>query len=394
MLLLGGKGFEVDGVTVGVDHADPNLWWHGPGPVALARGPDGHAAFTFIKYKPAAIQAGANGGGFVMFGTDLHLPEATRAKILAQASGLSPGQAVLEPLPFDEGTVKCVALNLEGAGGTHAQPAPAGAFNAVEQILGATTPSLEGDETAIFSLTLPQEGATILDQAYRQGTGPIGVIYTFKYTAMRPALDVRITADFKLIYQKFSASLEGQYYFLKVGIDAAFEELVQNGAIKIEVTNFTGDQDARDKEKWALDFFKDNLFKDWFQPTLTPGKEKATTAAAGRFYRGWATSSRQAAPARGTRAAPARVTPAVPARVPRAAPARVPRAAPARVTRAVPARVTRAVPARVTRAAPARVTWAAPARVRPAVPARVRPAAPARVPPAAMLQSAVLRPAR
>ena len=58
MLLLGGKSFEVDGITVGVDHADPNLWWHGPGPVALARRPDGQAAFTFIKYKPAAVQGG------------------------------------------------------------------------------------------------------------------------------------------------------------------------------------------------------------------------------------------------------------------------------------------------------------------------------------------------
>jgi hypothetical protein len=286
MLLLGGKGFEVDGVTVGVDHADPNLWWHGPGPVALTRGPDGQAAFTFIKYKPAAVQAGAKGGGFVMFGTDLRLPDTTRAKILAQASGLSPGQAVLEPLPFDEGTVKCVALNLEGAGGTHAQPAPAGAFNAVEQILGATTPSLEGDETAIFSLTLPQEGATILDQAYRQGTGPIGVIYTFKYTAMRPALDVTIEADYESIYQKFSASLEGQYYFLKVGIDAAFEELRKNGIIKITVNNFTGDQDKQDKEKWALDFFKDNLLKDWFQPTLQLGKVSGDDGGGGSILSG------------------------------------------------------------------------------------------------------------
>jgi hypothetical protein len=271
---------------VGVDHADPNLWWHGPGPVALARGPDGQAAFTFIKYRPAVVQAGVKGGGFVMFGTDLHLPDATRAKIRVQASGLSPGQAVLSPLPFDEGTVKCVALNLEGGGGTHAQPAPAGAFNAVEQILGATTPSLEGDETAIFSLTLSQEGATILDQAYHQGTGPIGVIYTFKYTAMRPALDVRITADFKRIYQKFSASLEGQYYFLKVGIDAAFEELVQDGAIKIEVTNFTGDQNASDKEKWALDFFKESLLKDWFEPTLTPGKVSGDDGSGGSLLPG------------------------------------------------------------------------------------------------------------
>src|SRR5206468_8930735 len=58
----------------------------------------------------------------------------------------------------------------------------------------------------------------------------------------------------------------------KLGIDAAFEKLVQEGAIKVEVTDFTTDQDAKDKEKWALDFFKDKLLTDWFEPTLAPGK--------------------------------------------------------------------------------------------------------------------------
>jgi hypothetical protein len=89
---------------------------------------------------------------------------------------------------------------------------------------------------------------------------------------MRPALDVKITADFKRVYDQFSASLSAQVYFVQAGIDAGFEKLVQDGAIKIQVTNFTGDADLKDKEKWALDFFKDNLLKEWFQPTLTPGQ--------------------------------------------------------------------------------------------------------------------------
>ena len=75
-------------------------------------------------------------------------------------------------------------------------------------------------------------------------------------------------------------SLTGQYYFFKLGIDAAFEKLVQDGAIKIEVTDFTTDQDAKDKEKWALDFFKDKLLTDWFEPTLHPGQLAAAPADA------------------------------------------------------------------------------------------------------------------
>jgi hypothetical protein len=277
LLLSAPKTITVDDVTVFPDHADPNQFWYLPGPVSLAKRTDGQAVFTFIKYKPAAVESGVKGGGFVMFATQLKLDSATQNRILSRLSAIAPGTPNLSLVPFDTGTVKCVALNLEGEGGTEAKSARAGAFNAVESILGATTPSLQGDEEAAFSLTLSQEGAIILEQAYKQGTGPIGVVYDLKFTGLRPSLDVRITADFKRIYDGLSASLSGQYYFVKASLEAAFEKLKQDGAIKVEVTNFASDQDAKDKEKWALDFFTEKLLTDWFDPTLSLGQPKVTT---------------------------------------------------------------------------------------------------------------------
>ena len=226
LLLSAPRTITVDGITVFPDHADPNQFWYLPGPVSLARRTDGQSVFTFIKYKPAAVEGGAKGGGFVMFATSLKLDRATEGRIKSRLSGIAPGDPVLSLVPFDTGTVKCVALNLEGSGGTSATAAHAGAFNAVEEILGATTPSLQGDEEAAFSLTLSQEGAIILEQAYKQGTGPIGVIYDLKFTGLRPALDVKITADFKRIYEGLNASLSGQYYFVKATLEAGFKKLV------------------------------------------------------------------------------------------------------------------------------------------------------------------------
>jgi hypothetical protein len=273
MLLLGAKTATVEGVTVFSDHADPNQFWYLPAPVALGRkSADAQAPFTFIMYKPAVVQSGVHGGGFLMFDVNLQLDKEIENKILSRVSSMAPGQPVLTPVPFDEGTVKCIALDLQGSGGTTATPAPPGAFNAVEKILGASVPSLQGDNDAIFSLTLSQEGAIILKQAYEQGTAPIGVIYDLKFTGLQPALHVKITADFKRIYQHFSASIEGQYYFLKASIEAAFEELVQEGAIKIEVQDFSGTDDQKQQEQWALAFFKDKLLTEWFEPTLTPGE--------------------------------------------------------------------------------------------------------------------------
>lgn len=284
MLLLGSKSITVDGIQVFPDHADPNQFWYLPGPVALARRlPDRRAAFTFIKYKPAAVSGGAKGGGFAMFETALRLDPAIERRILGKLSAIARGTPRLAAVPFDEGTVRCVALNLEGSGGTTAEPAGPGSFAAVEKVLGATSPSLAGDNNAAFSLTLSQEGAIILEKAFEQGTTPVGVIYELKYSGMRPALNVKITAHLERVYEQFSADLEAQVYFMSAGIEAGFEKLVQDGAIKIEVTDFTGEDDEKEKEKWALDFFKEKLLSEWFTPTLTPGQVAGGGADARRL---------------------------------------------------------------------------------------------------------------
>jgi hypothetical protein len=273
MLLLGNKTLTIENTTVFADHADPNQFWYLPRPVKFARrGTDKQVSFTFIKYKPAAVAGGAKGGGFLMFDVDLQLDPKLEQRILSKLSGIAPDRPKLSAVPFDEGTVQCIALNLQGSGGTTASASQPGTFNAVEKILGATVPSLDATNTATFSLTLSQEGAIILEKAFERGTTPVGVLYDLKYTGMRPALDVKITADMKRVYNHFSASLSGQYYFFKLGIEAGFEKLVQEGAIKIEVVNYSSASDRAEKEKWALDFFKENLLKDWFEPTLTPGE--------------------------------------------------------------------------------------------------------------------------
>ncbi|MFO5197479.1 hypothetical protein RCL06_24095, partial [Salmonella enterica subsp. enterica serovar Typhimurium] len=72
LLLNSAKTITVDGVPVYPDNADPNQFWYLPSPVRIAvRDEDDRKAFTFIKYKPAVVEAGVKGGGFMMFETSL-----------------------------------------------------------------------------------------------------------------------------------------------------------------------------------------------------------------------------------------------------------------------------------------------------------------------------------
>jgi hypothetical protein len=110
--------------------------------------------FTLIKYRPAGAGAGVQGGGFLTMEVELRLAPGGEQKILAACSRFSDGPPRLTAVPFDEGTVQIVALNIQGGGGTNATPPPPGAFVAVESVLGASKPSLGGTNNAVFSLTL------------------------------------------------------------------------------------------------------------------------------------------------------------------------------------------------------------------------------------------------
>jgi hypothetical protein len=215
------------------------------------------------------------GGWFLSFRSVIVLPDATRQRILGRIAAMVPGGNIrLSPIPIETGAVRCVALNLEGGGGTVATAPPPGAFNAVTKILGTTRPSMVEPQDAVFSLVLDQEGTTILRKAFEQGATPVAAIYELGYTVLTPDVHVEITADFERIYTHFSVGIEAQIYWLRAGIDAGFEKLVQDGVIQIKVIDFTDAEDREAKEKWALDFFKNDLLGKWFEPSLDLGQLK------------------------------------------------------------------------------------------------------------------------
>src|SRR3954463_224842 len=102
MLLLGSQVQTIDGITVYPDHADPLQFWYLPGPVTVLERPEDHRKlFSFIKYKPAAVQAGVKGGGFLASRGGRKLPPKIGAKTLGRLP-LPPGggEPRLTAVPF------------------------------------------------------------------------------------------------------------------------------------------------------------------------------------------------------------------------------------------------------------------------------------------------------
>jgi hypothetical protein len=280
MLLFSSDSLVVNGITVFPDHKDANQFWYLPGPVGLET-MDGSTEpqFLLIMYAPDVATSGIQGTGFLNVTLSLKLSDDNHEAILGQIRTQFPNadNPLLSPVSFDDGTVQVVALDLQGSGGTTAPPGNASGV-AVEHILGASNPELFGNNDALFALTLSEEGATILEQAFQDGMAPVGGIYNLKFTGVLPALDVKITADLKRVYESFSVDLTAQAYFVSAGIDATFEKLRQDGSIQIEVVNLTTDASGTDRENWALNLFKDQILATWFQPSLGPATEAAADA--------------------------------------------------------------------------------------------------------------------
>ena len=214
MLLFSSGTFTVDGITVFPDHADPNQFWYLPGPVGLESEADSsEPQFLLIMYAPDVANAGIQGAGFLNVTLALKVSDDTQSKIVGQIRSQYPNvsEPHLAPVPFDEGTVQIVALNLQGSGGATASAATS-AQAAVTGVLGASNPELFGNNDALFALTLSEEGATILEQAFQDGMTPVGGIYDLKFTGVLPALDVKITADMKRAYNSFSVNFGASAY--------------------------------------------------------------------------------------------------------------------------------------------------------------------------------------
>jgi hypothetical protein len=148
------------------------------------------------------------------------------------------------------------------------------AVRLVNQVLGAARPSLQGNNTAIFTLVLTQDGAEVVLAALKGGQALLGVIYQLNYTAMQPALNVKVTAKMDQVYRFLGASVSAQYKFLRGDLAAAIERLKADKVIKIERTDTQGTDASGQELDAATKMFTDMVMKDFFTPMLVPGNPR------------------------------------------------------------------------------------------------------------------------
>lgn len=280
MLYLDKPIGPIRGMMIYGDHADPNLFYYVPERPRLAKN-DGVPEFVYLKYRRDITDNPAFdpdtkeslGGGFLAFTVDLGVDDDELKEIKRELARFADGEVKLTPIQFRKGSVR-LTITKDAADQKDAPPGTPRGFTFFEEIYGATTPSLFGFNRATFAVVLTQEAATLFEAALKSGISPIGVIYDLEFLGLRPAFNVRISANYHRVYTELDLEFgaKGQISVVSLGVDigAAFQRLRDKGVIKVEVLSFTDDENLRKQADAAFDWFKTELLKDFFKSAVEP----------------------------------------------------------------------------------------------------------------------------
>jgi hypothetical protein len=277
---------ELLGVTVFQDADQPTRFYHLPAPphITVERG---QPLFDLFSYRKGGEAGQDVAGGFLNMVVDVGLG-GLKPRLEGRLKEQYGDEVTLAPVPFTRGTARVIALGEDsGAGGTAdggAVPAPATAATRgprfIENILGAGQPSLDGDNRAIFSFSLSEDGAAFMMGVLSGNVNarPIGVIYTLEYVGLLPAYDLEISIDFKSSYEYSRSRFTLGTLLFRADIDNIVEALKQEQHIRIRETARTlelSDPAAiRERQNRIDALVKDLATGALFQPSLTPGEPK------------------------------------------------------------------------------------------------------------------------
>lgn len=273
---------EIFGVTVYRDLDNKEQFFYAAANPHIAS-EGGRPLFDLFTYNKGGATADAITGGFLNMAvsTDLGALQGRVERELGQRFG---GTVNLAPIPYTKGTARVIALG-QTSGGADAAATPDAPLAArgprfIEKILGAGQPSLSGDNRAIFSFSLDEDGSAFFLNVLSGDVDarPVGVVYELEYVGLLPAYDLEITIDFKQSYDYMRTRFTLGTLFFRADVDNIVEELKRRESIKIrEVARtlelstpeaITARQERIDK------LVKDLATGALFQPSLTPGQPK------------------------------------------------------------------------------------------------------------------------
>ncbi len=258
------------------DFGDPSQFYYLPNFPQIARMEDGTPAIRLLVFRedletiddddPEAV-------AFLSLDVDLAWPPEVieEAASRLRLEDRLDGKPRLTPIFFSSGSVKLMLLDAASPdGGTPSAGGAAAAARSefVTQIMGAGSPSLYGDNRAIFQASLSKKGAAALEGAL-EGVTPIGVVYTLSFAGLQPAFNVKAHVEWQKLMDHWSERESADFLFYESDIQKTIDKLVEEKAITIEVTVEGTGAAAMDAEReQAMTAVRQLVFEKFFEATF------------------------------------------------------------------------------------------------------------------------------
>lgn len=287
---------EILGIVVFRDTDRPNQFYYLPGPPHITV-EAGSPLFDLFVFRKGGTTDDTLSGGFLNMTVDLGLGS-LKERIEGKLKEQYGDDVNLTSVPLTKGTARVIALGEDSralAAGVESERTPQGqpvverGPRFIEKIIGATSPSLDAQNRAIFSFSLNENGAAFFMGALTQNPSarPIGVIYELEYVGLLPAYDLEITINFKQAYEYLRQRFTLGTLLFRADVDNIVEQLKRNESIKIREVSRTlelSTPEAVQHRQQRIDqLVKDLAAGTLFHPSLVPGeprvKDDTITAA-------------------------------------------------------------------------------------------------------------------
>jgi hypothetical protein len=252
---------------------DSSKFYYLPNKLSLGETDSGLPQFSFLRYvqnvktKPGTEQmVEGDGGGIVHALVELKVTDSqiARAQSELRSKMKNTDAVIVGPIVYKGGTFSLISSFAEEGS------------EFTKKVIGVgRAPVFVGNKAAV-SIRLTKLGAKILWESCKTPTPDLSFSFVMDFTGYRSPMQARVEVDWDKVYthEAFDFGIDVGYPpYVSVGADikAAFEELRENGTIK--VINFGAD----DKMEAALDAAYKKILDMMFQPfSMPPGREAST----------------------------------------------------------------------------------------------------------------------
>lgn len=259
-----------DGVCFYPDSDDPLTWYYLPLVPRVSLDAEGAPNLRLTKYV-----SDTQGFAILNLDVDLGLDEKLRNRYAAELKDelALTDQPRLVPMQAVEGRVDIVLLGR--------QSGKDGSGDLVSTINYPASPSLYGDNRAVFSVMLTPSGSQIVEASLGQGGMPdmsaIAVIYSLSFDALRPAYRVKAKARWDKVHTYLKNQLKNDGIFTGLDISKVVDTMKDNRIIDIQVDDMLTGDAAESAVKAMLTQVRTMVFDTFFKPAVQPKDDKNTS---------------------------------------------------------------------------------------------------------------------